>query len=148
MRITSISGSELRGWRLAKPIYKLWIEAVCPPGLRGYLHHTTGIYYTTAAVSVFIAAFALVVVAWLLWAIIKDGVQRGWALIPSFLLTDKALRSYAFVAGFSVLARVSYLMSKRCVQSITREGRVAMQLEESRDDIGRLAWAATRASAA
>jgi hypothetical protein len=147
--ITAITGSELaRREELAKPIYKLWIEAVCPPGLRGYLHYTTGIYYTTAAVSVYSATFACLALARLGWALLPHFTSAATGDLWSFLKTPEYCYAGLSFAGFSAMTLLSYRMSKGCLLSISNEGRVAMQLDESRDELVKLARAATRAATA
>ena len=144
--ITQITGDALAQRELlAKPIYKLWIEAVCNAGLRGYLHYTTGLYYAAVVVSVFSMALFAVCASSIIWNLTTAGVGAGFAGILNELRDGTNAKGGLCLAGFLFIALASYRLSKSFLQSVTSEGRISMNLDESRDELKKLARAASRA---
>ena len=146
--INSITGSQLsRREEFAKPIYKLWIEAVCRGDLRGYLHYKTGIYYSTAAVSVIAVFSAFVSVAWLAFNMYGFASSSGHRGIKVFVESSDFAIGLACIAFFLFMALLTYKMSKSTLKEVATQGRIAMELESSRHELIRLARAATRTAA-
>jgi hypothetical protein len=143
--INAITGHELaRREKFAKSIYKLWIEAVCVGDLRGYLHYKTGLYYSMVAVSVFSVFAAAVSLLWLIFQGVLAYIGAGYNDLIKFLCTSDSFAGAACLAGFCIIGRISYTMSKKTLDEVTSQGRIAMELDTSRDELIRLARAATK----
>jgi hypothetical protein len=146
--INAITGHELaRREEFAKPIYKLWIEAVCVGDLRGYLHYKTGLYYSMVAVSVYSVAAAAISFLWLIAQAVVAFNGAGYVEPIRFLCTSDSFAGAVCLGGFCIVGRISYTMSKKTLDEVTRQGRIAMELDTSRNELFRLARAATKMAA-
>jgi hypothetical protein len=149
IEINAITGHALaRREEYAKPVYKLWIEAVSAGDLRGYLHYKTGLYYSTVAVSVYSVAGALACLGWSAWrfggfcidAHATSGAPSAW----HFFGTQNFAIGVTGAGAYLLMAVMSYSMSRSNLNEVARHGRIAMELDSSRDELTRLARAATR----
>lgn len=140
--INAITGSELaRREEFAKPIYKLWIEAVCRADLRGYIHYKTGIYYSTAAVSVISVVSGFACFCWLVYSGYVFASTSGHQGVKDILSGGACL------AVYFLMALLTYWMSRSYLKEVATQGRIAMELDTSRHELVRLARAATRIAA-
>jgi hypothetical protein len=120
-----------------KPMYKIWLEAICESQVRGHLHYLTGLFYTAAAIAT-ILAVAIPFAAWSLadqlWEWTQGGLHLSSALVWARLLTLPIL----LIAVVFFASGATGFMT-----DVNAEGMLAMNLESSRIQLRELANAAS-----
>jgi hypothetical protein len=134
-RITGLTDLKHEPW--GKPMYKIWLDAICRPDVRGHLHYVTGLYYTSVALAVTAALAAI----FSIWPFIREIAllttqTRHGPLNP--ILVGGRLGSpiaEALLAYFLAKQALSYM------DDVIKEGRLALQLSTSQEQLRQLAKA-------
>jgi hypothetical protein len=119
-----------------KPMYKIWLEAICEGQVRGHLHNLTGLFYTFSAIATILAAsipFAVWAFAEQAWEFQQSGNHPLSALVWARLLT---LPIDVLVIIFFTRGALGLM------NDVNTEGMLAMNLESSRTQLRELANAA------
>jgi hypothetical protein len=133
---------QLTDEQYGKPMYKIWLDAICEPQVRLHLHYTTGLFYVFASISVISAAASVAFGGAIARLLLVAQYRAGFP--DSFFSWAQILSAPAALALTIVFAHRSLSL----LEDIIGEGKLALNIEGSRDELQQLAKAAIKAGQA